>query len=184
MGSVTRRTTISLACAALIALPVAPAMADRSGIQPGKGGTRPAPTAPASGGGQMQVNGAGTVRVTGNFLAWGDVRGMTVRVTDRYGDALVVVGRKRVLRPLQGADGTARRSITLRPGPKQRVRIEGCRATVTFRGTGNIFISVSGEGAVRLDGVGTFRVNGRAERSWPLRARTIPLRPSPPGGRD
>lgn len=142
-----------------------------------------APAPPADGGGQAFVDGAGNVRVSGNFLAFGDVRGMTVRVTDRYGDARVRIGGKVVMRPIRGANGSTRRSITVRTGTQQRVSVEGCRAEAVFRGTGNVTLSITGEGLVRLDGVGTFHVNNGAERSWPLRPVTLPLRPTPPGRR-
>ena len=142
-----------------------------------------APTPPADGGGQAFVDGAGNVRVSGNFLAFGDVRGMTVRVIDRYGDAKVRIGGKVVMKPVRRANGSTRRSITVRAGTQRRVSVEGCRAEVAFRGRGNVTLSITGEGRVRLDGVGTFHVNNGAERSWPLRPVTLPLRPAPPGRR-
>lgn len=77
------------------------------------------PTPPSNGGGQAFVDGAGGVRVSGNFLAFGDVRGMTVRVTDRYGDAQVRIGGKVVMKPIRGANGSTRRSITVRAGTQQ-----------------------------------------------------------------
>lgn len=168
-----------LLAAGLVAVPAVPALADRDGTPAGI----ERPGAPAGGGGQVYVDGAGTVRVQGNFLAFGDVGGMVVRVTDRYGDARVLLGGRPMMTPMPGASGKARRSVELRPGPQQRVTIEGCRAEATFRGDGNLTLSITGAGTVRLDGVGTFRVNNRAERSWPLRPVTIPLRPTPPGGR-
>jgi hypothetical protein len=168
-----------LAVVSLLAVAAGPAMADRDRV--GKRATAPAP--PAGGGGQMQVNGAGNVRVVGNFMTWGDVRGMTVRVTDRYGDALVQVGKRKVMRPIPKASGRLRRTITIRPGPAQRVRIVGCRAEAVFRGNGNVMISISGEGRVRLDGVGTFTVNDRPSRSWPLRPVTVRLAPTAARGR-
>lgn len=182
-----RAALVILLSAGLVALP-AVALADPRPVPPRPGGgngpqaqTTPAP--PAGGGGQAFVDGAGSVRVSGNFLAFGDVRGMTVRVTDRYGDARVRIGGKVVMKPIRGAKGSTRRTITLRAGTQQRVSVEGCRADVVFRGAGNVALSITGAGLVRLDGVGKFHVNNGAERSWPLRPLTIPLRPTPPGGR-
>lgn len=181
------RRTIAVAallCAGLVTVPAAHAQADKPpvGTTP-NGGTVPVP--PKDGGGQVSVDGAGSVRVTGNLLAYGDLRGISVRVIDRYGNARVLVDGRPMMTPLRNARGKAPRSVTLRPGPKQRVTIEGYRVDALFRGarTGNLSLSITGVGTVRLDGVGTYQVNGRAERSWPLKPVTIPLRPTPPGGR-
>lgn len=187
--AVVKRTAIAiLLTAGMVTLP-AVALGDRDPTSSRAGGadgtrTQTAPAPPKGGGGQAFVDGAGTVRVAGNFLAFGDVRGMTIRVTDRYGDARVRIGGKVVMRPVRRATGTTRRSITLRAGSKRRLSIEGCRADVVFRGAGNVTLSITGAGLVRLDGVGTFHVNNGAERSWPLRPVTLPLRPTSPGGRD
>ncbi len=131
-------------------------------------------------GGQIYVDGAGDVRVSGDFLAFGDVGGMKVTITDRGGDARTLLAGRRILRPLpRSRPGPARpRTVTFGPGPRQRVTIEGRDVVATFRGDGNVTLSITGQGSVRLDGVGTFRVNNAASESWPLRPIRLPLRPA------
>ena len=137
--------------------------------------------APTGIGGQIYVDGAGAVRVAGNFLAFGDVGGMEVTVTDRAGDARVIMDGRRVLqpRPRTARRGVRPRTAVLRPTARQMVTIEGRDVVATFRGDGNVSLSITGTGSVRLDGVGTFRVNNRTAESWPLRPITLPLRPTP-----
>ena len=150
---------------------------------PGPGDMRP--TGKTGIGGQIYVDGAGDVRVTGNFLAFGDVGGMDVSVTDRAGDARAILDGQRVLQPRPRATRRPARprTVSFRPSARQMVTIEGRDVVATFRGNGNVTLSITGTGKVRLDGVGTFRINNRAAESWPLRAIQLPLRPTPPGGR-
>jgi hypothetical protein len=169
-------------CAALLIASASVAFAD-----PGRGGPganppmQPGGAAQAGIGGQIYVDGAGTVRVAGNFLAFGDVGGMEVTVTDRAGDARAIIDGKRVLQPRPRSTRRAARPRTavLRPSARQMVTIEGRDVVATFRGDGNVTLSITGAGSVKLDGVGTFRVNNRAAESWPLRPITLPLRPTP-----
>lgn len=157
----------------------ATARADRIGT--GAGDARPG--IPAGGGGQVYLDGAGSVRVQGNFLAFGDVAAMSVRVTDRYGDARVRLGGRPMMTPVKRSDGATRRHVDLPPGPRRRVSIEGSRAEVSFRGDGNVTLSITGAGTVRLEGVGTYRVNNGAGRGWPMGPVAIRLAPTRPGGR-
>lgn len=140
--------------------------------------------APPGIGGQVYLDGAGDVRVSGNFLAFGDVGGMEVTVTDRAGNARAILNGERVLqpRPRAGRRESPPRTAVLRPRSKQKVTIEGRDVVATFRGKGNVTLSITGTGLVRLDGVGTFRVNNRAAESWPLRPIAVPLRPTPRNG--
>lgn len=182
-----RRTLATFAIgAALIAASasVSPASQGRQG--PGRDDRPVRPTgggaaAPTGIGGQIYVDGAGRVRVAGNFLAYGDVGGMEVAITDRAGDARVIIAGRPVLQPRPRATRRAARPRTavLRPSARQMVTIEGRDVAATFRGDGNVSLSITGTGSVRLDGVGTFRVNNRAAESWPLRPITLPLRPTP-----
>lgn len=172
--------------AALVAASASIAQADPGRAGPGgddhpmrpAGGGAGAPTGI---GGQVYVDGAGTVRVAGNFLAFGDVGGMEVAVTDRGGDARAIIDGRRVLqpRPRTARRGVRPRTAVLRPSARQMVTIEGRDVVATFRGDGNVSLSITGTGSVRLDGVGTFRVNNRAAEGWPLRPITLPLRPTP-----
>lgn len=136
-------------------------------------------------GGQIYVDGAGDVRVSGNFLAFGDVGGMDVTVTDRAGDARVIVGGRPLLRPQgrggapAGRRGTAPRRLSFAPAAREMFSIEGRDLVASFRGDGNVTLSITGTGTVRLDGVGTFRVNSQPAQTWPLRAVVLPLRQTP-----
>lgn len=182
-----RRLLATLAIGAtLVAASTSIALGDQGRRGPG-GGDQPMRPGSGSGavptgiGGQISVDGAGSVRVAGNFLAFGDVGGMEVTVTDRAGDARAIIDGRRVMQP---RPRTARRSVrprtaVLRPTARQMVTIEGRDVVATFRGNGNVSLSITGTGSVRLDGVGTFRVNNRAAESWPLRPITLPLRPTP-----
>lgn len=143
----------------------------------------PRPPAPQVGG-QIYLDGAGAVRVNGSFLAFGDVGGMDVTVTDRRGDARVILGGRRADFPRSGGRGRGRvRTISFRPSAEQRVTIEGRNVTASFRGEGNVTLSITGTGTVQLDGVGTFRVNSQPPESWPLQPITVPLRQTPRQGR-
>lgn len=135
-------------------------------------------------GGQIYVDGAGDVRVTGNFLAFGDVGGMQVRVTDRAGDGRVIADGRVLLRPQPrgGAPADIRnapRRLAFRPSAREMFSIEGRDLVASFRGEGNVTLSITGTGTVRLDGVGTFRVNSQPAQTWPLRPLTLPLRQTP-----
>jgi hypothetical protein len=139
------------------------------------------PRAPAPVGGQIYLDGAGTVRVTGSFLAFGDVGGMDVTVIDRRGDARVILGGQRMGMPRRATVRSKPRArvISFRPSAEQRVTIEGRNVSALFRGNGNVTLSITGSGKVRLDGVGTFRVNSQPPEAWPLQPITLPLRQTP-----
>jgi hypothetical protein len=136
-------------------------------------------------GGQIEVDGAGSVLVTGSFLAFGDVGGMKVVVTDRAGDARVILAGQRMAFPRRpaGRNQAKVRTLAFQPGAKQRVSIEGRNTVASFRGNGNVTLSITGRGTVRLDGVGTFRVNSKRAESWPMVPITLPLRSTPRGPR-
>ncbi|MBM3635371.1 MAG: hypothetical protein FJW99_08865 [Actinobacteria bacterium] len=170
--------------AAVAAVPSVPALA--AAHPPGAHADAPAHTAlQRTAGGQIYVDGAGDVRVNGNFLAFGDVGGMQVRVTDRAGDARVIAGGRQLLRPQPrdgksaGRPGTPPRKLAFEPQAREMFSIEGRDLVASFRGDGNVTLSITGTGTVRLDGVGTFRVNSQPARTWPLRPLTLPLRQTP-----
>ena len=180
------RTLVTVAVAAAIAaLPAIASAHHPAGANTGASQTPSARTA----GGQIFVDGAGEVRVSGNFLAFGDVGGMKVKVIDRAGDARVIVGGRPLLRPKpRGGNPATRRGapprkLTFAPSAREMFSIEGHALRVTFRGGGNVMLSITGTGKVRLDGVGTFRVNSQPTQAWPLRPITLPLRQTPRPGR-
>ncbi|MBU6362875.1 MAG: hypothetical protein KGQ95_01510 [Acidobacteria bacterium] len=179
------------AAAALISLPAIGAAHD--GARPAAG---PAPaTAPApppfqaassrTAGGQIYVDGAGDVRLAGNLLAFGDVSGMQVSITDRAGDARVIAGGRPLLRPQArggapaGRRGAAPRRLSFTPAAREMFSLEGRDLVASFRGDGNVTLSITGTGTVRLDGVGTFRANSQPAQTWPLRPVVLPLRQTP-----
>ncbi len=141
-------------------------------------------------GGQVYVDGAGDVRISGNFLAFGDVAGMRVRIIDRAGDGRVIAGGRVLLRPRSkarrsGSGGTRvtrPRRLTFTPSARQRFSIEGRKLVVSFRGEGNVTLSITGTGKVRLDGVGTYRTNSQPAEAWSLAPMVLPLRPTRRGG--
>ncbi|MSO43882.1 MAG: hypothetical protein EXQ74_01005 [Thermoleophilia bacterium] len=133
--------------------------------------------APMTTGGQLYVDGAGYVRIRGSFLAFGDVGGMTVTVTDHAGNARVILAGKRLRfprRPTQARGGPSH--ITFRPASRNILSLDGTNIVAEFRGSGNVTLSITGNGTARLDGVGTFRQNTRGTESWPLRPIDLPLR--------
>jgi len=153
-------------------------------------GAVPAPPAAAqhaamsrTAGGQIYVDGAGDVRVSGNFLAFGDVGGMVVTVTDRAGDARVIARGRPLMQPESrgGSPATRRapRRLAFTPAAREMFSIEGRDLVASFRGDGNVTLSITGTGQVRLDGVGTFRVNSQPARTWPMQPTSLPLRQTP-----
>jgi hypothetical protein len=127
-------------------------------------------------GGQIEIDGAGRVQARGSFLAFGGVTGMSVTITDRRGGGRICVGGKPVAFPRRATGSPPARTIMLRPGARRALLIEGKDMVARFTGEGNVYLSITGRGSVQLDGVGTFRMNGREAESWPLRPLTLPLR--------
>lgn len=152
---------------------------------PGKKASCPLPARPggADVGGQMAIDGAGRVQVTGSFLAFGGVDRMDVLITDRRGDARVCVAGRPVAFPRAVRGRGTSRAITLRPAARQNLVIHGRDVIARFTGQGNVYLSISGSGTVRLDGVGTFRVNSQGSESWPMTPITLPLQSTPRGAR-
>jgi hypothetical protein len=130
----------------------------------------------AGAGGQLEIDGAGRVQARGSFLAFGGVTGMSVTITNRSGKGRVCVGGKSVAFPRRATGSPPARTITLRPGALRALLIEGRDMTARFTGQGNVYLSITGRGSVKLDGVGTFRMNGREAESWPMKPLTLPLR--------
>ena len=130
----------------------------------------------AGAGGQLEIDGAGRVYARGSFLAFGGVTRMSVTITDRRGGGRVCVGGKPVAFPRRATGSPPARTITLRPGARRALLVEGKDVIARFAGEGNVYLSITGRGSVKLDGVGTFRINGREAESWPLKPLTLPLR--------
>ena len=182
----------ALAIAAIAAAPAIGAPGDQSAMA--RKGTasgcaiKAMPKGPVVVGEQMQVDGAGDVLVQGNVFAFGDVSGMNVRITDYAGDARVCLRGRAVMNPrTRSRTASSRRSrartIRLRPRAEQRISIMGRRVRATFRGDGNVMLSISGIGRVRLDGVGTFKVSAGPMESWPMKPISVRLRATPRGDR-
>jgi hypothetical protein len=182
----------ALAIAAIAAAPAIGAPGDQSAMaRKGTAGgcaIKAMPKGPVVVGEQMQVDGAGDVLVQGNVFAFGDVSGMNVRITDYAGDARVCLRGRAVMNPrTRSRTASSRRSrartIRLRPRAEQRISIMGRRVRATFRGDGNVMLSISGIGRVRLDGVGTFKVSAGPMESWPMKPISVRLRATPQGDR-
>lgn len=128
-------------------------------------------------GGQIYIEGSGVVRLDGSFLAWGTVTGMDLIIEDRGRDGVVRMGGScRALTSGKSQPGTRRVRISSPRGP---FSIEGSGIHVTIRGRGSLAIAITGRGRGRLDGVGTYRVNGGAARNWTMRPINLALGPAP-----
>ncbi len=144
---------------------------------PGKN-LAPVKTGPVDAGGQIEIEGAGQVRLSGSFMSWGTVRGMSIKVQDRGGDGMVRVGRRCVrFAPVPDARGRPVRTVMLR-SPHNRFLIDGTNVRVTISGAGSLAIAVTGSGTGLLNGVGTFRVNNGNPQSWPLKSINLALAPT------
>lgn len=131
-------------------------------------------------GGQIDIEGSGVVRLNGSFLAWGTVTRMDLVIEDRGRDGVVRVGRScRALTRDKRHPGTRRVRIS---SPRSRFSIEGSRIRLTIRGRGSLAIAITGRGRGELDGVGTYRVNGGAARTWPVHPINLALGPAPARG--
>lgn len=125
-------------------------------------------------GGQIDIEGSGRVRLSGSFMTWGTVQGMSIKVTDQRGDGMLRVGAACVpLRPSGGGTRTA----TVR-SPSGRFVVDGTSVRVEISGRGSLAIAVTGSGTGLLNGVGTFTVNNGNPQSWPLRPIDLALAPA------
>jgi len=126
-------------------------------------------------GGLLLVDGRGSVAASGRIVAWGLVeaparvdvaggRGVTVRVTLRTGHG----GRRVVTR--RGRHVRVPRGIA-------RVFLNGDPIRVTVSGR-RVALSIAGDGAVRLRGLGGYDLDGEGWRPWD------PSSPLPLEGRD
>ncbi len=144
---------------------------------PGKN-LAPVKTDPVGAGGQIDIEGAGQVRLSGSFMSWGTVSGMSITVQDRGGDGMVRVGRRCVrFAPVPDARGRPVRTVMLR-SPHARFLIDGTNVRVTISGAGSLAIAVTGSGTGLLNGVGTFRVNNGNPQGWPLKPINLALAPT------
>jgi hypothetical protein len=107
-------------------------------------------------------------------MTWGTVQGMSIRVTDQQGDAMLRVGASCVpLRPSGGGTRTA----TVR-SPRGRFVVDGTSIRLDISGRGSLAIAVTGSGTGLLNGVGTFTVNNGNPQSWPLKPIDRALAPT------
>lgn len=148
--------------------------ARRGGCRAPGQGLAPVRGAGVSAGGQIDIEGAGQVRLDGSFMAWGTVNNMSVRVIDRAGDGMVRVGAACV--PLTPGPG-GRRTATIN-SPAQRFLVDGTRMRVEISGPGSLAIAVTGSGTGVLKGVGTFTVNNGERKGWPLKPIDLALAPT------
>ncbi|MDA2953997.1 MAG: hypothetical protein O2976_05230 [Actinomycetota bacterium] len=142
-----------------------------------KGGCRspgtklnPVTTGAVGAGGQVNIRGAGRVRLLGSFMSWGTVRGMTIRVEDRRGDGMLRVGAKCIPFKRVTKSGGTRTRVAVATSPRGRFLIDGTDIRVNLSG-----IAITGSGSGMLDGVGTFTVNNGSPQSWPLKPIDLAL---------
>lgn len=154
--------------------PGGPAAAPQRGCRsPGKN-LSPVKTGSVGAGGQIDIEGSGRVTLSGSFMTWGTVRGMSIKVTDQRGDGMLRVGASCV--PLRSAGGGTR-TATVR-SPSGRVVVDGTAVRVDISGRGSLAIAVTGSGTGLLNGVGTFTVNNGNPQSWPLKPIDLALAPT------
>ena len=135
----------------------------------------PVTTGAVGAGGQVNIQGAGRVRLLGSFMSWGTVRGMTIRVEDRRGDGMLRVGAACIpFKRVTKADGTRTR-VAVAKSPRERFLIDGTDIRVDLSGRGSLAIAITGSGSGMLDGVGTFTVNNGSPQSWPLKPIDLAL---------
>jgi len=138
----------------------------------------PVKTGAVGAGGQVNIQGAGRVRLQGSFMSWGTVRGMTIRVEDRRGDGMLRVGAACIpFKRVTKADGTRIR-VAVAQAPRERFLIDGTGIRVDLSGKGSLAIAITGSGSGVLDGVGTFTVNNGSPQSWPLKPIDLALAPA------
>lgn len=129
--------------------------------------------------GYFDANGSGQVTVRGQLTAYGRIEGGLI-VRDTAGGAVVklngVVQRpKVVLTPT----GKVRVFTFLRISKNFYVKGKSVRVALSTRPGRELSISTYGRGQVlRLDGSGTFAVNGEATQSWLDAVLPITIRPA------
>ena len=139
---------------------------------PGKN-LNPVKTGSVGAGGQIDIEGSGRVTLTGSFMSWGTVKGMSITITDQRGDGMLRVGRDCIAFRPRGRVRTA----TVR-SPNGRFLVDGTDVRVDISGRGSLAIAVTGSGTGLLNGVGTFTVNNGNPQSWPLKPIDLALAPT------
>ena len=158
-----RRFVTTVAAAALLALPAA-AMA-------GKTATRT---------GSFDAMGTGTLVAQGNLRVFGTIQG-TVVVRDRVGGAVVkIAGVRQKPKRIVVGDETIRVYTLKRvddsfyaKGQNIRVELRSPKATLSMSAFGRGRIS-------RLDGEGTYHLNGDIEEQWSSALLPLAIAPPPP----
>lgn len=120
---------------------------------------------------QVRIEGAGSVRLTGGMVAFGQVGSPTrIVATDEGGDGRLTIGGRRPLRLKRGTNAFAFRG--------GRVYIEGSKLTLTLVSPA-IRLSVATVGKASFDGRGTYIVNGAGAQTWPVANVTVNFGPRP-----
>lgn len=130
--------------------------------------------------GSFDAMGTGTIVLQGKLRVFGTVQG-TMIVRDRFGGAVVRIGGVRQKPKVVRNGDSVVRVYTLRKvdasfyakGENIRVELRSPNATVSM--------SAFGHGRVmRLDGEGTYHLNGGAEQAWSSTVVPIAIKPPPP----
>jgi hypothetical protein len=118
----------------------------------------------ANGTARLQVDGDGTVRLTGRLVTFGLLpRRSTIWVVDRAGDARFVFDGRQ---PRVGAE----RATRVRGSG--RFYLSGSNVLLRVRGE-DVSISAAGRGRLQLRGDGVYKLNDSPAMSWP----TVPTPP-------
>ena len=132
--------------------------------------------------GGFDATGSGTVVTRGNLTVFGNITGTFV-VRDPVGGATVKLNGVRQQPAIIVADGREVRVYRLRKVQDASFYAKGRNIRVELRSTPDTTLSMTalGRGTVqRLEGTGTYHLNGGTEEQWPPVASPIEIRPPKP----
>jgi hypothetical protein len=160
---VNKRIATAFAVAAALTVS-ATAMASKSAARPGS----------------FDAKGTGTLVAQGKLRVFGEIDG-TVIVRDRAGDAVVRLGGIRQKPKAVVSGDRTIRVYTLRK-VDDAFYAKGDNIRVELRAPdGNVSMSAFGRGTVtRLEGEGTYHLNGGEEQSWSSAIVPVAIKPPPP----
>lgn len=160
--SVNRRVLIAFAAAASLAVPTA-ALARTTAVQTGS----------------FDAMGIGTLVAQGKLRAFGTIEG-TIIVRDRIGGAVVKIAGVRQTPKLIVVGDRKVRVYTLRR-INDSFYVKGNDIRIELRSpTATLSMSVLGRGRVmRLEGEGTYHLNGGTEEQWSAALLPLAIEPAP-----